>query len=198
MPEEMVRLLVVLALFAALVPLVLDSFGGNPLDPRLEGRQVLVHADEFDVRFDRIGDLSESYMLFGGTDGEMHNSFTNVYAAGLAMRHARLIAARYPDFHKCKSPGAPKAQKLTESLAFVAADGPTRRTLLKAVELHDESIAKGADRVCISLEGDRLSLDSVVHRAQAIDMTAEITGRMSQTGFYFVRKAEIAECQSLL
>ncbi len=194
----MARLLIVLAIFAALAPLALEGFGGNPLDPELEGRQVLVHTEDFDVRFDRIGGVSESYMLFGATDGEMRNSFTNVYAAGLAVRHARLIAARYPDFHLCKSPGAKQAQKLTESVAFVAADGATRSTLLEAVTRHEESIQAGGERICLRLDGDRLSLDSIVHRDQAIDMTAEVGGRMTDTDFYFVRDAAIEECRDLL
>jgi hypothetical protein len=199
----MLRFVLFLALLAILAPLVidgvsLDALGGNPLDPTLDGGQLLIHTRDLDVRFDRVGYLDESYMLFGGTDGEMQNSITNIIVSGLAVRHAALIAQRYPDFHKCKSPGAAQAQRLIESMAWIASDGSTRGTLREALALHEKSVRSGGERTCLAVSGERLMLGSAKHRDQNFDLTHQLGNGYRGTDFYLVTNAEISDCKSLL
>lgn len=199
----MLRFVLFLALLVILAPLLiegvsLDALRGNPLDPTLDGSQLVVQTEDLEARFDRVGTFDESYMLFGGSDGEMKNSFGNVFVSGLAVRHAALIAQRYPDFYMCKSPGAAQAQRLVEDMAWIASDGSTRGTLRKALALYQKSLRSGGEQTCLAVSGERLMLGSVKHRDQGFDLTHEVGSGLRGTDFYLVTEAELAHCKSLL
>jgi len=195
----MLRLLLFIAFMAILAPLFLNwPGGGNPLAPSVGGREIAIQTDDLEVRFDRYGAVSETYMLFGGTDAEMKNSISNVFVSGLAIRHASFISQRYPKFYRCSSPGAAQAKKLIENMALIAADGSTRNTLKRAIALHEDSLASGGDRTCLRFRGEQISLRSAKHREGGFDLTRELTKGYRQTDFFFVNDAEIADCKALL
>lgn len=195
----MPRLLLFIVFMAVLAPLFLNwPGGGNPLAPSVEGHEIVIQTDDLEVRFDRYGAVSETYMLFGGLDGEMKNSISNVFLSGLAIRHASFISQRYPEFYKCSSPGAAQAKQLIEDMALIAADGSTRDTLKQAVALHEDSIASGGDRTCLSFRGEQISLRSAKHREGGFDLTSDIAKGYRKTDFFFVSEAEISDCKALL
>jgi hypothetical protein len=195
----MLRLLLFVALMALLAPLVMNwTGGGNPLAPAVVGTEVVIQTDDLEVRFDRYSPVSESYMLFGGSHGEMSNAVSNVVIAGLALRHARFIAERYPKFHMCSSPGAAQAKQLIEHMALVAADGSTRGTLAKALAHHDDAVASGGERTCLRFRGEQISLRSARHRDGGLDLTRQLVQGYRGTDFYYVSSAEIIPCQTML
>jgi hypothetical protein len=195
----MLRFLLFIAFMALLAPLVLNwPVGGNPLAPSVEGRQIAIQTDDLEVRFDRYGPVSETYMLFGGSDGEMKNGISNVFVSGLAIRHAAFISQRYPKFYRCSSPGAAQAKQLIEDMALVAADGSTRNTLKKAVAAHEEAIASGGERTCLRFRGEQISLRSAKHREGGFDLTPQFKKGYRQTDFFFVVDAEVTDCKGLL
>jgi hypothetical protein len=199
MEAGMLRLLLFIAFMALLAPLLLNwPGGGNPLAPSFEGREIVIQTDDLEVRFDRYGPVSETYMLFGGTDGEMKNAISNVFVSGLAIRHASFISQRYPKFYRCSSPGAAQAKQLIEDMALIAADGPIRDTLKKAVAVHDEAVASGGERTCLRFWGEQISLRSARHREGGFDLTPELSKGYRQTDFFFVSGAEISDCKALL
>jgi hypothetical protein len=177
----MLRLLLFIAFMALLAPLFLNWPGsGNPLAPSFEGREIVIQTDDLEVRFDRYGPVSETYMLFGGTDGEMKNAISNVFVSGLAIRHASFISQRYPKFY------------------LIAADGPTRNTLKEAVAVHEEAVASGGERTCLRFRGEQISLRSAKHREGGLDLTPQLAKGYRQTDFFFVSGAEISDCKALL
>jgi hypothetical protein len=195
----MLRLLIFIVFMAILYPLFLNWPGaGNPLAPSVAGREIVIQTDDMEVRFDRYGPVSETYMLFGGTDAEMKNSISNVFLSGLAIRHASFISQRYPKFYMCSSPGASQAKQLIEDMALIAADGSTRNTLKRAVALHEDSIASGGDRTCLSFSGEQISLRAAKHREGGFDLTSEFAKGYRKTDFFFVSDAVITDCKALL
>jgi hypothetical protein len=199
MRGRMLRLLLFIAFMAILAPLFLNwPGGGNPLAPSVGGREIVIQTDDLEVRFDRYGAVSETYMLFGGTDGEMKNSISNVFVSGLAIRHASFISQRYPKFYRCSSPGAAQAKRLIEDMALIAADGSTRNTLKRAIALHEDSVTSGGDRTCLRFRGEQISLRSAKHREGGFDLTPQLAKGYRQTDFFFVNDAEITDCKALL
>ena len=118
--------------------------------------------------------------------------------AALPMRHARVIHARYPDFHMCRSPGAARARDFTESMSFVAMDGTARDTLAETVKLHGERVRNGGERTCVSIDGAGLLLESVRDREDGHDMTGELPPLLRQIDFYLAERVELADCAALL
>ncbi len=176
---------------------------GVSIDPRgvgtkIQGREVILDADQLEVRFSMVGSLQESYMLFGGDTQKRRNSITHVTAAGLPIRNARSIASIYPDFHMCKSPGAKQAMQNIQDLSFVAADRTALNTLIEAVDLFKERIGTDAERTCISVIGAPISLESVKVVEDGADLTRDIAPALKKTKLVLAQSVQIQDCQSLL
>ncbi len=121
------RNLLFFAVVAAGGWMLLNHVGLAGLDPCgvgtvLEGSQVLKADGDVETRLIRIGSLDETWMLFGGDTTRRRNQATDVSFAGLPLEHARAIAARHPDFHLCRSPGAADAKRLVQRINVIAAD----------------------------------------------------------------------------
>ena len=101
------------------------NFLGGPGGPDLtvEGDQVLLATGDLDVRFAKGKTFEDTYMVFGGGELEHRNAVANVTIAGLSLRHAKPIYRRYPDFHRCASPGAGIAKDKIVQLDMIPADG---------------------------------------------------------------------------
>lgn len=176
---------------------------GISIDPRgvgtrIEGRTVILDADQLEARYSVVGSLHESYMLFGGDVQQRRNSVTHATAAGLPILNARAISAVYPDFHMCKSPGAKQAMQHTKTLSFVAADRAALNTLVDAVGLFKERLQTGGERTCISVTGAPLALDSIVVVENGADITRDVAGAIDQTQLVLAQSVQIQDCQSLL
>jgi hypothetical protein len=176
---------------------------GVSIDPRgvgtrIEGRNVILAADQLEARYSMVGSLHESYMLFGGDVQQRRNSVTHATAAGLPILNARAISAVHPDFHMCKSPGAKQAMAYTKTLSFVAADRAALNTLVDAVELFKERLRSGGERTCISVTGAPLALKSIVVVENGADITREVAGAINQAHLVLAQSVQIQDCQSLL
>jgi len=175
--------------------------GGNATGARVEGRRVVLETDQLEVRFVILDRLSDSFMVFGGEARQRRNGMSHATMAALPMRHARVIHARYPDFHMCRSPGAARAKDFTASMSFVAMDGAARDALAETVRLHGERVRGGGERTCVSIDGAGLSLESVRVRGgreDGRDMTGELPPLLKQIDFYLAEQVELADCSALL
>jgi hypothetical protein len=122
------------------------------------------------------------------------NAISKVTLFGLPDYAARYIHSQYPDFHRCKSRGAPMAQNQTLQIDVVAANSKIEKRLKKALAMHDKGVSKNGDRVCVTIEGEMLTLRSVVFA----DLDKDITQELASTGpreYFFVTSATIGNFQ---
>ncbi len=176
---------------------------GVSIDPRgvgtkVQGREVIRDAGQFEARFRMVGSLHESYMLFGGDTQQRRNSITHVTAAGLPILNARSIASVYPDFHRCKSLGAKQAMQHTQTLGFVAADRAALNTLIEAVDLFEKRLGTDGERTCISVSGAPISLKSVHLEHNGADITRDVAPSLKESKLILAQSVQIQDCQSLL
>lgn len=135
--------------------------------------EAVVKTADLEVRFRRTEPWSETYMIFGGTAIDQKNAVNNVTLVGLDLDDARRIHSRYPDFHRCSSPGARSAQSLTVQLNLVPSDSVVLDELRAALSDHEASLQSGGDRVCVRVEGAVLELESVRLREDGTDITSQ-------------------------
>ncbi len=196
--------LVVFLMLASLVGLVMTNrISLSSLDPRsvgttFEDRQVIRTSNQVEARFSRVGSIDETYMLFGGDARQRPNQLTHAHLAGLPMRYARQIASQYPDFHRCKSPGAAQAQRFLEPTNFVAADRSTRATLVHALDLFEDRLREGGDRTCIRIRGSELSMDSARAIEDDQDLSSQLIPAYSKSRIVLAEEASIEDCQALM
>jgi hypothetical protein len=159
--------------------------------------EIIVAAGQLDVRFTRLSPFEGTYMLFGGAENNHGNAFTKITLFGLEQSKAKYIHARFPDFHKCKSPGAPLAQKETRDLDIVPADSKALKNLKKSLSAFNKSLNDGGKRVCVHLKGEVLKLKSVVVREVNQDITNELPPSVHKE-YFFVESAELIGFQQAI
>ena len=159
--------------------------------PNVTEDRVVVEAGQLDVHFKRGGrTFSNTYMIFGGMEMNHSNAFCKITLAGLDIRTARTIAAQYPDFYMCKSPGARLAQRAVQDFEIVPADSKVLKALKKSISMHKKSIEQGGDQVCVKLEGEVLRLTSVIARELNEDITSQLPPQVHRD-YYLVTSAKV-------
>jgi len=193
----MVRLLLCLIVLFGVGYVVVERGGSSGAS--FSGGDLVLDREDLEARFRLQGTVSESYMIFGGGRDDRHrNSFANVTYATLGLREAAAIHARYPDFHRCASPGSHEAKRLIQTTSLVAADRATARTLGDALDLHEQRVGSGGDRTCVTVRGSRIELSSVKVKENGEDITSQVVPRFRQASFRYIESAEIADCHALL
>jgi hypothetical protein len=182
---------------------LVNHVGIASLDPRgvgtrVDGREVVRDMGEAEARFSVVGSADAAYMLFGGQVAPRRHSVVHATVAGLPIQHARLIAASYPDFHLCKSPGAPQAQRFTENLSLLAANRGARDALAEALDLYHARIGGDGERTCIQVAGAPLDLESVRLRDGSRDFTDQVARALARERIVLAERVQILDCRELL
>jgi hypothetical protein len=166
---------------------------GGPSDPdvTISENEVQLATLHLDARFSQKRPLNGTYMLFGGGQLDHPDAVSSISLAGLHADDVRRIAARYPDFYMCKSPGASLAKKAVVDLDLIPADGRTQKALWATLDRFNENIQSGGDRVCVSIRGQELDLESVEIR----EAKEPITEHYRNNNFFLVTSASMVDCQ---
>lgn len=183
------------ALTAALAALVLCFGCGSVDEPTITESDVVVSTNQMDVTFSRQGPFTDTYMVFGGLASTRADMISKVSVVGLSMEDARPIHARYPDFHECKSAGAPLAQRATRQMDIVPANAEVFEQLQETLDAHEKSLRQGGERVCVQLRGDLLELTSATVEDQ--DITSQLPPQMMHE-YYLVQSAQLVDARSAL
>lgn len=165
--------------------------GSSDPDVTINGSEVLLKTAHLDARFSQKRSFNGTYMLFGGGQLDHPDAVSNVSLAGLHVEDVKRIAARYPDFYMCRSEGAPLAKEAVVDLDLIPADGKTRKTLGSALDQFNENIQNGGDRVCVSIRGHELDLESVEIREASEAITEHYRGNH----FFLVTSASMVDCE---
>jgi hypothetical protein len=173
----------------------IDIFGSGP---RIDGNRVTVETADLELHFQSRGSVANSYMVFGGTVVPGPNGLGDVAISTLPMDRARSISRSYPDFHRCKSPGAAQAKRFMESTTFFAADRSTRSALEQAIALHDERVRSGGERTCVSVNGVDLRTESIRVRQDGSDITQQFSRILDRSRLVLAKSADVVDCRTML
>ncbi len=176
----------------------LPSLSRNPLSPELSDRELVIETGDLEVHFERRGGFHSEHMVFGGLNTEPRNTLTNATLSVLDMNYARALSDRYPDFHRCSSPGAAQAKDQIHVVNVIAIDGATRGKLHDVVDLHMKRVRQSGARTCVALSGEHLSLASVRLRDSGRDVTAQTLSAFRGARFVLANKVETPDCEDLL
>lgn len=165
----------------------------------LNAGDMIKHTDDFDVRFSQQETLVDTFMIFGGhEDRKLSNSFSDFSLGALEIGEAALIRQQYPDFHRCKSPGAKFAQQKIQNLALIMENPQVAEVVEESIDLHNERLQQGSERTCIELRGRSVEPAAVILRENNEDLSADILPKLRNMHYYLIDGAEIRDCLSLL
>jgi len=191
----MKKLLVILALIAAGVALFKARDMGS--GPEITADEVIVATGQMDVYFTRLEPFAETYMVFGGLHMPQKNAISKVSLSALSMRDARAIYATYPDFRKCKSPGAVQAQEAVLQMNIVPSDSDVLEVLKEALVEHGRSLQQGGESVCVRIQGVALEMAEAIIRGSDEDILDQLPSQLRED-YYLVQSADIVDALTAL
>lgn len=184
--------------FVPFLMLILILAGCGKSGPAVNGKEVLVSTSSMDVKFIKVRPFSNSYLLFGGTALNHSDAFYKISLAGIELKTAKYLYARFPDFQMCKSAGAPLAQREVRQIDIVPADNKVFKILKKALAEHKKSLEPNDDRKAIvMIKGDLLQFKSAVIRDNGMDITRELPPQVHKD-YYLVTEAELLDPKTAL
>lgn len=160
------------------------------------GEEVIVALTNLDIHFERSGSFSETYMVFGGSDLSEEDMIEKISIYGIPMDKAISIYERYPDFHKCNSPGAALAKNELVDLHIIPADSEVLNILKNTISQYEKNLKNDGDRISVKLEGEVLKMTKGIMRKVNGDVTDQLPPQMRQD-CYWVISAEIIETKIL-
>ena len=150
-----------------------------------------------DVHFERLKSFMNTYIVFGGMELNHRDAISEISISGLPTNNARSIYAMYPDFHLCKSAGAPLAQEAIRELDIIPVNAKVLKKLKKVLDEHKKGLKQANGRVCVKLEGEIIKLTSAKVRKANEDITDQLPPQVKHN-YYLVESAEIIDAKTAL
>ena len=160
----------------------------------IEDDAVTVDVSDYVAKFSVSREFQETYMIFGGSYLKNKKLINPIWLAGLGIVDAKSIYARYPDFHRCNSPGASLAKPKVEDLNLIPANEEVLDELRESIEEYEDNFADNGDRVCVSLVGKTLNIES----AKVPEKNIDIKDHLPAQAFYLIDSSQRVNCKNLL
>ena len=170
----------------------------NPLDPVIEGGQLVVQSRDDRVRFTRNGAVSGRYFVIDATSEDWTTFPVNlrlrVIDAPVAIDYMR----QYPDFHLYRSESSARLANAGSFVALIAANRGIYGTLRGLVDDDDSRAAGGGEHLCVSLSGEALSIASAESLEDGVDRTAALAQQDGDAPVVYVENADVDDCKDWL
>lgn len=170
----------------------------NPLDPTLEGTQVVVESQDFRVRFDRNGPVSGTYFVESATSEDWTSQPLNARLMVHGQQTGLEYLRSYPDFHSYGSESDARFASMATPLSLIASGRKAYGDLHALLESHAQRAANNGERLCVTLSGDALSVASAESLEDGHDTTPTVAHGNDGDPVVYVEKLAVVECKELL
>lgn len=189
-------MLLLLAVFI-LGPLVVRYVLKNPLDPSVDGNEVVVESQDYEVHFTRGGPLSGTYLVVRAESEDWTAKPVNALLGVVPLDEASDYLRAYPEFHLYGEQSNAQIAGLAQPLSIIAASRLTYSGVRGLVDLYESRNAGHGERLCLTVSGETLQLASV----QGLEDRADHMGVLAHLGEEAVVYAEtlaVDDCAKLL
>ena len=170
----------------------------NPLDPMIEGTQVVVESQDFRVRFDRNGQVSGTYFVETATSEDWTSQPLNARLSVHGLQTGLEYLHGYPDFHVYGSESDSRFAAVATPLALVAAGRAAYGDVHDLLERYARRSASGGERLCVTLSGDALSVAAAESLEDGHDTTPTVARENDGEPVVYVDKLQVLDCKDLL
>lgn len=170
----------------------------NPLDPVVQGGEVVVETNEYEVHFAREGPAGGVYMVESARSEDWTNQPQNASLSVIDFATARAYLGAYPDFRRYGSPSGLDLGNVSSKLALVAANRVAYGDLRNVLDLFEERAAKSGERICVNISGESLALASAVSLDGRGDHTEMFRNQSDGRQAVFADHIQVDDCSALV
>ncbi len=193
------KVLLIVVVIVAAGHFALRYLPSNPLDPVVEGGEVVVETNEYQVRFAREGLAGGVYLVESARSEDWTNHPQNASLSVIDFATARAYLSAYPEFRHYGSPSGMQLENVSSKLAVVAANRLAYGDLRYMLELFEERAAKSGERICVGISGEALGISSAVALGGARgDQTDMFRQQFAVQRALFADRIRIDDCAELV
>jgi len=170
----------------------------NPLGPVVEGRQVVVTSQSWEVRFARNGPVKGTYFVSDADSRDYSDRPLNAVLWVIDAEVAREYLRNYPDFHLYGSDSSQRLRDVASPLAVIAATSPAYNDLHSLVAEDDERASTHGERLCVTLAGTALTPESATSLESGADDPSAAQRLAGESPVVFADKVKVADCVKAL
>jgi hypothetical protein len=191
------KALVCLAVVLALSPLAVRYLRSNPLGPVIEGGQVVVDTRDYEVRLARNGRVSGRYFVADVRSEDWTALPANLVLSVVDWDAAQSYLRGYSDLHRYGSDSGRRVEQMAQPLALIGATAASYSDLRTLLARHEDRSEQGGERLCVTVSGEALSLDSAESLEDGRDASGVVEREQKDTPIVFVDELEVQDCVKL-
>jgi len=144
-------------------------------------------------------ELDGTFLVWGAHEGCGDSRGSCGSLTLLPLDVATRLARRYPDFHRCASPGAAEGKANTYDLQLLVPDSKTRKAIAGIATDHESRMRESGNRLCVTLRGNYVDFVQVELGGNTLTAAQVPKPPAGATKQYFVfpKSLEANECPPL-
>jgi len=170
----------------------------NPLGPAVEGREVVVTSQSYEVRFALNGPVKGTYFVSDAESRDYSDRPMNAMLWVIDAEAAREYLRNYPDFHLYGSDSSQRLRDVASQIAVVAGTSSAYNDLHWLVAEDDERSTTHGERLCVTLAGTSLTPESATSLESGADDPSGPARLVGETPVVFAEKVKVADCVDAL
>jgi len=170
----------------------------NPLDPVLEGGELVVETNEHEVRFALEGAVEGTYLVARAESQDFGDAPANAALSVLGLAATRDYFQAHPDQREYGSVPGLQLENLSAPLALIAANRPAYAALRGLVDEYEERVDGGGKWLCLTIAGQMLRVTSAESLGNGNDATALFAKRAESARLFLANRVLVEDCAELV
>jgi hypothetical protein len=170
----------------------------NPLDPVLEGGQLVVETTEHEVRFSLDGPVQGTYLVAKAESQDFGDEPVNATLSVVDLATTREYLRAHPNRLAYGSGIDLQLENLSAPLALIAANRLAYGELRGLIDRYEDRVQDGGKWLCVTISGDALGVDAAESLDSGVDATALYVNRAGAKRLLLATLMRVEDCDESL
>lgn len=170
----------------------------NPLGPVIEGREVVVTTQDFEIRLGLDGPSAGTYLVVAARREDWTNKPHNAVLALVDLDQARDYLRSYPELRRYGGSSTVQLSNMAMNVSVIAANRIAYGDLVRLTEQYAQRSESQGERLCVSVAGEALHVTSGAALDDGTDHTHALERQTEDTPMVFAERVSVQDCAKLI
>jgi len=170
----------------------------NPLDPVIQGGELIVDTSEHEVRFALEGPFEGTYLVAKAESEDWSDVPANASLSVVGLAETKDYLGAHPEQRVYGSVPGLQLENLAAPLALIAANRLVYGELRGLIDRYEERVRRRGKWLCLSISGEALAVRAAVSLDNGNDSTASFVRRAENTRLLLATRMRVEDCGELL
>ena len=170
----------------------------NPLDPVVEGGELVVETNEHVVRFTLEGPFAGTYLVAKAESQDFGDAPVNAALSVVGFPTTKEYLSAHPDQVGYGSTRDLRIENLAAPLALIAANRLVYGNLRGLIDAYDDRVEEHGKWLCVTISGEALEVSSAEVVDSGADATTMFVKRTDATRLLLATQMRVSDCEDQL